>query len=95
MNLVLDMAPPEDRPAYIGLYNTLGGTVVSAAPLAGGWILQVTSYSLLFSVTAAGIAAALFLSFRLAEPRHRLRETVTARPKSGQDDPLSTPGRGS
>jgi len=71
MNLVLDIAPPQDRPAYIGLYNTLGGTVVTAAPLVGGWILQATSYPILFSVTAAGIIASLLLSFTLREPRHR------------------------
>lgn len=69
MNLVLDISPPEERPAYVGLYNTLGGTVVTAAPLLGGWLLQATSYPILFSVTALGVLASLVLSLRLREPR--------------------------
>jgi MFS family permease len=69
MNLVLDIAPPQDRPAYVGLYNTLGGTVVTVAPLLGGWLLEATSYPVLFSIAAVGIVASLILSLKLREPR--------------------------
>ncbi len=85
MNLVLDIAPAQERPAYIGLYNTVGGTVVTAAPLLGGWLLQATSYPVLFSVTAAGITASLVLSFRLREPRQQLPAAAV---KHGQDRQL-------
>jgi MFS family permease len=71
MNFVLDIAPPEETPAYVGLYNTLGGTVVFMAPLLGGWLLQVTSYPVLFAAATAGITAGLVLSLRLREPHRR------------------------
>ena len=70
MNFVLDIAPPEETPAYVGLYNTLGGTVVFMAPLLGGWLLQVTSYPILFAAATVGTTAGLVLSLRLREP-HR------------------------
>lgn len=71
MNLVLEIAPPEDRTAYVGLYNTLGGMVIIVMPLLGGWLLQATSYPVLFSVAAVGLVTALGLSLVLKEPRAR------------------------
>jgi hypothetical protein len=68
-NFVLDVAPPGEIPAYVGLYNTLGGTVVFVAPLVGGWLLQLTSYPVLFWSATVGTVAGLALSFRLGEPR--------------------------
>jgi MFS family permease len=68
MNLVLEMAPPDERPAYVGLYNTVGGAVL-VAPLLGGWLLQTTSYPVLFGMAAIGVTISLVLSFRLTEPR--------------------------
>ncbi len=69
-NLVLEMAPSDQRPAYVGLYNTLGGTLL-LVPLLGGWLLQGTSYPVLFGAAVIGPATSLALSFRLAEPRKR------------------------
>jgi MFS family permease len=69
MNFVLDISPQEERPAYVGLYNTLGGVVVFVAPLLGGWLLQFTSYPVLFWAATAGSMSGLALSFRLREPR--------------------------
>jgi len=70
MNFVLDIAPPKERPAYVGLYNTLGGTLTFAAPLLGGWLLEGTSYPILFTATAIGLLASLVITLRLKEPRH-------------------------
>ena len=39
------------------------------APFLGGWLLQTTSYPVLFAVTAVGIALGSVLTFRLEEPR--------------------------
>lgn len=72
MNLVLEMSPPDERPAYVGLYNTVGGAVL-VAPLLGGWLLQTTSYPVLFVAAASGAAASLILSFLLVEPRRSKR----------------------
>jgi MFS-type transporter involved in bile tolerance (Atg22 family) len=69
MNFVLEMSPPDERPVYVGLYNTLAGTLVIIAPLLGGVLLQGTSYPILYGAAALGIAASLLMSFKLAEPR--------------------------
>jgi len=64
LNYVLEIAPQGRRPLYVGLYNTLAGLLVPASFL-GGVLLRVTSYPVLFGVTAGGIAAALWISLRL------------------------------
>jgi len=68
MNFVLELAPSEERATYIALTNTLCGSLL-VVPFLGGWLLQVTSYPVLYTVTAGGIAFALLLTFRLEEPR--------------------------
>ena len=74
LNFVLELAPPEERPTYIALTNTLCG-VLMVAPVLGGWIIQATSYPVLFAVTAVSVALGLVLTFRLEEPRQIDRET--------------------
>jgi len=74
INFVLELAPPEERATYIALTNTLCG-VLMLAPFFGGWILQTTSYSVLFAFTAGGIVLGLALTFRLEEPRQVECET--------------------
>jgi MFS family permease len=70
INLVLELAPPEERPTYIALTNTICGLLL-ALPFLGGWLLQATSYPVLFATTVGGVACGLALSFRLEEPRQR------------------------
>jgi MFS family permease len=77
MNFVLDIATPEERPAYVGLYNTVGGTLAFVAPLLGGWVLEGTSYPILFAVTAIGLVASLVTTLRLKEPRRLHLAPVT------------------
>jgi MFS family permease len=69
MNFVLEIAPPGEMPAYIGLYNTLGGTVIFVAPLLGGLLLESTSYPILFAAAILGTVAGFALSLKLQEPR--------------------------
>lgn len=73
MNFIIDYAPPAQRPLYIGLSNTLAGPV-SLVSILGGWILQVSSYGVLFGVTLGFILAALLLSAQLPEPKRVMRE---------------------
>ena len=49
--------------------------VLMVAPVLGGWIIQATSYPVLFAVTAVSVALGLVLTFRLEEPRQIDRET--------------------
>ena len=49
MNYVLEIAPPDDRSTYAGLFNTINGTLLFA-PAFAGWFLEATSYPALFAV---------------------------------------------
>jgi dipeptide/tripeptide permease len=63
-NYVLGLAPDGLHGAYIGLSNTLIG-LLFVAPIAGGWLLEVSSYTVLFGLTAVGILAGFWFAFRL------------------------------
>jgi len=64
MNYVLELAPPGHRPTYMGLSNTLGGLLV-IVPMLGGWLLQATSYPVLFATAAVGPVAAWVMAMGL------------------------------
>lgn len=67
MNYVLEIAPPGQRPVYTGLTNTLTGLLIPV-PILGGWLLQATSYPVLFAAAAAGPLLALGLVRTLPVP---------------------------
>lgn len=75
MNYVLEIAPPGQRPTYTGLSNTLTGLLIPA-PILGGWLLQLTSYPVLFVAAAAGPALAWWLTRTL--PRPSIPDAVSA-----------------
>jgi MFS family permease len=70
LNYVIEIAPPRERPAYVGLINTISGVLV-VLPLVGGALLQVTSYPALFGIAATGAVSGLLLSMRLPAPREQ------------------------
>jgi MFS family permease len=72
MTYVLEWAPEQERPTYVGLTNTLNGIVPIFSTL-GGLLLQWTgdNYRLLFAVTIAGLLLAWPLALGLPEPRHK------------------------
>lgn len=67
-NYLLEIAPEDRRPFFVGLYNTLGGVLVPVSFL-GGVLLRFTSYPFLFAVTALGVAGGLWISLRLRDTR--------------------------
>lgn len=75
LNYVLEIAPPGQRPTYMGLTNTLSGLLV-LMPLAGGWILEHSSYPLLFALAAAGTLPAALLALGLPSPRRHVVATA-------------------
>jgi MFS family permease len=68
MNFIMEIAPREERPTYVGLANTLGAALL-VYPLVGGILLEKISYLGLFTVTALTVSLALLLATRLREPR--------------------------
>jgi len=64
MNYILELAPPGHRPTYMGLSNTLGGLLV-LVPMLGGWLLEATSYPVLFAAAVIGPILAWTMAARL------------------------------
>jgi len=67
-NYMLELAPPDQRPTYMGLSNTLSGLLV-LAPMLGGWLLEATSYPVLFVAAIVGPVLSLGLALRLPASR--------------------------
>ncbi len=72
-NYILDLAPPGGRPMYMGVANTLSGTLV-IAPVVGGWVLDHSSYPVLFVMTLAGVAVAAVVAVGLSPVKHYMPE---------------------
>jgi MFS family permease len=68
VNYMLEIAPDEMRPAYVGLGNTIMGTL-TFVPMIGGWLLEATSYTVLFGATAVIVTIGLLLTLGLKPPR--------------------------
>jgi MFS family permease len=63
-NYLLELAPEGLHGAYIGVGNTVLG-LMAVTPILGGLLLQATSYTLLFGVTALGILTSFWFALRL------------------------------
>ena len=63
-NYTLELAPEGLHGAYIGVGNTILG-ILAVAPIVGGWLLEVSSYPVLFGLTTAGALVGLWFSLRL------------------------------
>lgn len=69
--LILDFGTDAQRPAYIGLANSLVAPSAILAPVLGGWLADHFSYPATFLATAVmgGLTAAVFFGF-VRDPRH-------------------------
>ncbi len=70
-------APPDRRPIYVGLANTISAAS-HLAPFVGGIILKATSYQALFGLAAALAILGLISSLFISEPRVRSAERLSA-----------------
>lgn len=68
LNFLLEIAPSDDRPLYIGFTNTIMGIALLASSV-GGLVVDITGFAVLFSLALAFYAVAFFLTLRLQEPR--------------------------
>jgi MFS family permease len=68
--IVFEFSPPDVRPTYIGLNNTVRGVAAGVAPIVGGWLAGTMGYRMLFAVAfAIGLAGFALLRWSVREPR--------------------------
>jgi MFS family permease len=69
LSMILGYSPVADRPAYIGLSNTLVAPAAVLAPVLGGWLADRHGYPATFAAAAlGGLATALVLVAVLRDP---------------------------
>lgn len=68
-NYMLEIAPDDQRPVYIGLGNTIMG-LLTLAPTVGGWLLEATSYTVLFALASGLIGLGTIATLTLKPPSH-------------------------
>jgi MFS family permease len=75
-NIVLEFAPEEERPTYIGLTNTLLAPCRTLAPILGGMLATAIGFPGLFGIAAAlSVGGALLMMVQVREPR-TLRSSI-------------------
>ncbi len=67
-NYVLEIAPAQIRPLFLGLQSTLAAPTV-LMPLLGGWMLGVLPFQALFLLVAVTGVVSVTYVYRLPEPR--------------------------
>lgn len=78
MMYLLEITPAGERSLYVGLSNTLGGLAI-VAPLLAGWLLEATSYEVLFLLVLGLAAVGLLVALRLPS-LHAARPSEAAAP---------------
>ena len=68
VNFGLDIAPPENRPTYIGLINTILG-IASLSLSLSGLLADLTNYQVLFGLGVLFAALAIWIARGLYDPR--------------------------
>ncbi len=71
--MTLEFGSEAERPAYIGLSNTLIAPSTILAPLLGGWLADMAGYPAAFLISVVGgLATALVLQILVRDPRREL-----------------------
>jgi MFS family permease len=63
-NYLLEIAPEGMRPTYIGISNFVMG-ILTLVPMLGGWLLEITSYTVLFGTATVLVTVGFLLSLGL------------------------------
>jgi len=73
MAMTMEFCEESDRPAYIGMANTLIAPSTFLAPLFGGWLADAAGYPVAFITSALfGLITVIVLHLAVTDPRHQL-----------------------
>ena len=75
---LLDLAPPAQRPLYMGFANTLRG-ITQFAAMASGLLVDWAGFPVLMVLSAGFYGLALMLTLAMPEPRTIKRPSISAR----------------
>jgi MFS family permease len=68
--IVFEFSPPNVRPTYIGLNNTVLGIVAGITPLIGGWLVSTVGYQVLFAgASVVSLVGFAMLHWWVEDPR--------------------------
>jgi len=71
INYTLEICEPAEHPRYLSTVNLCLAVPFLFSPVVG-WLVDATSFELVFLTTVCLVALSGWLTFRLEEPRHRL-----------------------
>jgi len=81
LSMTLEFGSESQRPAYIGLSNTLVAPATFIAPILAGLLIDNVSYELAFLLSgAAGILTLLVLLIGVKDPRRKIKASSVASP---------------
>ena len=77
ISMTLEFGSESERPAYIGLANTLVAPSTFLAPILAGWLIDSVNYQTAFMAAAiAGIATLIVLILGVHDPRNQAEASV-------------------
>jgi MFS family permease len=77
LTMILEFGNEADRPAYIGMANTLVAPATILAPLFGGWLADRAGYPAAFFVSAiGGVITLLVLQLRVRDPQRMVESPI-------------------
>lgn len=79
-NLTYEVAPPNDTSRYLGITSTVIAPALAVAPLAGGVLAGLSSYPVLFGLSAALAVVGLVTAHRCFDEPRRLVPHEAIRP---------------
>ncbi len=89
-NYVLEIAPDDIRPLFLGLSSTLAAPVV-LMPLIGGWLLTLVSYETLFAIAVAGAVIGILYVYSLERPERPAAEPLDGLAATPAPSPTARP----
>lgn len=95
--IIVATFPPDERGGAIGSWTAWAGIAMVVGPLVGGWLIDVSSWRLIFAVNVPFVVATLAMSARIPAPSPGRAGTATRccrwGSSGGATSPSATPRR--